>query len=132
MACDPDPGAGRHLKTKVLKHRPLVLVLKRDVSKLDGSQRARQRPSIRALKHPWGFIEKKKGALSAGKMSLEATDFPSNDFQWFVQLPEVGHHQKQVAESQRVSLDVTYAYPYYCRCPQCRGQTDQETIAALR
>jgi hypothetical protein len=79
VACDPDPGAGRHLKIKVLKHGPLVLVLKRDVSKLDGSQGARQRPSIRALKHLWGFIEKKKGALGAGKMSLDTTDFPSND-----------------------------------------------------
>jgi hypothetical protein len=65
-------------------------------------------------------------------MSLEATDFPSDDLQWFVQLGEVGHHQKQVAESQCLILHVTYAYPQYGRCPQCRGQTDQETIAALR
>ena len=77
------------------------------------------------------LVKEIKRSFEAGEIALEGRRLPSNRFQRLVQLPEVRHHQEQVADGEHAGANVPCAEPKDGCRPRRDGQPDEQSVTAL-
>src|SRR3989442_15348370 len=97
----------------------------------NGSRGAPEWPSVRSFSNVRRFVQEREGALGTGQVGLQAACLSPDSHQRRVELREVAHHEKHLAQSKAAGLDMTYADEKNSRRSHGGGQTGKEGEAVL-